>query len=142
MTEDNGNQIAATRERRKRTERRPAPTTFEDGGKPDGKGGTGRKRAELNARVIQDLIALRGTLDEMLEHYAIRVAGQLSELMLSIQGDGNVDESPRPLTVKAAEAMLKAIRESDLKPKKGRGKDFVRVQKLVEALRELGPDEG
>jgi hypothetical protein len=141
MIEDNGNQMAATRQRRKRMDRPTALTTFEEEPKPKGKR-LGRKRAELNARVVQDLAGLRGTLDEMLEHYAIRIAGQLSEIMLSIQGDGNVDPKPRPLTVKAAEAMIKAIHEADLKPKKGRGKDFVRVQKLVETLRELGPPDG
>jgi hypothetical protein len=142
MIEDNGDQLAATRQRRPRTDRKPAPTTFEEDGKPKRKRGPGRRRTELNARVIQDLAALRGALDEMLEHYAIRVAGQLSELMLVIQGDGNVDQKPRPLTVEAAEAMLQAIRDANLKPKKGRGKDFVRVQKLVKALRALGPVEG
>lgn len=142
MIEDNGDQIAATRPRRTRTDRKPAPATFEGETKPKRKRGPGRRRTELNARVIQDLAALRGTLDEMLEHYAIRVAGQLSELMLVIQGDGNVDQKPRLLTVEAAEAMLEAIREADLKPKKGRAKDFVRVQKLVKTLRELGPADG
>ena len=37
----------------------------------------GKRRAELNARVVQDLDALRRSVDEMAEHYRVRVGGQL-----------------------------------------------------------------
>ncbi len=154
MTADNGSQITATRQRRGRTGRPASPTTNRRArngasaraaaqapkeAKP--KRGPGRRRTELNAQVVQDLATLRGTLDEMLERYRIRVGGQISELMQLIQGDGNVDQRPRLLTVKAAEVALEAVRETDLKPKKARGKDFVKLQRLVRTLRGLGPND-
>jgi hypothetical protein len=99
------------------------------------------RRSEANEEVLQELTALRNIIDQMVEHYAIRVGGQLSELMQLIQGDGDMGEKPNGLTVKAASAMLAAIRTTQLKPKKGRPKDFVRAQKLVRRLRELSPLE-
>lgn len=101
-----------------------------------------KKRSEANEAVLQELMALRNSVDLMVERYAIRVNGQISELMQLIQGDGEVGQAPHGLTVKAASAILEEIRKADLKPKKGRGKDFARVQKLMTRLRALNPTTG
>lgn len=99
----------------------------------------GKRRAELNARVVQDLDALRHNVDEMAEHYRVRVGGQIADVMQQIQGDETLAQDARPLTVKAAESLLEALRSAGIKPHKGRGKDFVRVQRLVRKLRSLTP---
>jgi hypothetical protein len=101
----------------------------------------GKRRAELNARVVQDLDALRRSVDEMAEHYRVRVGGQLADLLQQIQGDETLVQDARPLTVKAAESLIETIRSAGIKPHKGRGKDFVRVQRLVRKLRQHAPAE-
>lgn len=99
----------------------------------------GKRRAELNARVVQDLDALRRSVDEMAEHYRVRVGGLIADLMQQIQGDETLAQDARPLPVKAAESLIEDLRSADIKPHKGRGKDFVRVQRLVRKLRSHSP---
>jgi hypothetical protein len=100
-----------------------------------------KRRAEVNMQLLQELAALRNSVDEMVERYAIRVNGQISELMQLIQGDGEVGEAPNMLTLKTAQAMRDALNDVQLKPGKGRGKDFVRIQRLVSRLRTISPIE-
>lgn len=99
-----------------------------------------KRRGELNDQLVQEMSALRNDLNEMLERYGIRVGGQLSELIQGIEGDEALGQPPRPVTVKTATALLATLRDTNLKPKKGRGKDFVRLQRLTRKLREIsGP---
>ena len=121
----------------KKRKRERKPKAREDGDRPERT--TGKRRTELNARALQELASLRNSMDEMIERYAIRTGGQLSELMQQISGDETLGQDARPLTVKSAEAALAAIKGAGIKPRKGRGKDFVRLQRLVRKLRSLGP---
>jgi hypothetical protein len=99
------------------------------------------KRAELNDRAVQELLTLRSSLSEMLERYEVRTGGVLNELIAGIQGDASLDQKPRPLTVKTAEAMLRAINDTKIKPRKGRAKDFARLERLIESVAAMVPPE-
>jgi hypothetical protein len=99
------------------------------------------KRAELNERTVDELLALRSTLSEMLERYEVRIGSLLSELLAGIQGDESLDQKPRQLTVKTAEAMLRTIHGTAIKARKGRSKDFRRLEKLIETLAAMTPPE-
>jgi hypothetical protein len=131
MSEDNGIGTA-TRSRKSATNAVvPQDGEVREASKPT----RGKRRAELNARVVAELDTLRDTIDQLLERYRIRVVGRISELQQSIQGDDVLGQKPRPLTVKEAEAVLGLLNETGLKPKKGRGKDLERVQRLTRKLR-------
>jgi hypothetical protein len=89
-----------------------------------------------------ELEHLHHSLDEMVDRYRVRIGAQLVDLLQLVKGDATLGEKPKPLGVKATRRMLDAIRSAELKPKKGRAKDFTRLQDLVGALTEdfLGED--
>ncbi len=134
MSDDTGDPTATRKRKNSRKSRK-------DGGEAASEPRVrGKRRAELNARVVQDLEALRRSVDEMAEHYRVRVGGLIADLMQQIQGDETLAQDARPLPVKAAESVLEALRSTDIKPHKGRAKDFVRVQRLVRKLRSHSAD--
>jgi hypothetical protein len=98
-------------------------------------------RATATQEVVVELRTLRSQLELMTEGYRLRVSGQLAELLRLIEGDADLEQHARPLTVKAAQAVLARIEELDFKPKRGRAKDFARLEELVTELTELIPPE-
>lgn len=96
----------------------------------------GRRRIRLAQEVVLEIQALRPTLQEALREYERRMTGQITELLLHLQGDG---PAPRVPAARTSAAMLQALRASDVKPRKGRAKDLVRLQELVAELTELLP---
>lgn len=103
--------------------------------------GRARSRAAATAEVAAELRTLRELVEVMSEEYRVRVAATLAELLQAIEGDAALGQKPRPLTLKAARAVLDGIRAARLKPKKGRAKDFARMEELVATLTELLPPE-
>ena len=98
-------------------------------------------RAAATQEVVVELRTLRGQLEVMSESYRMRVSGQLAELLRFIEGDEDLGQSPQHLTLKAAQAVLQRIEKLDFKPKRGRAKDFARLEELVAELTELIPPE-
>src|SRR5687767_1170738 len=98
-------------------------------------------RAAATQEVVVELRTLRGQLEVMSERYRLRVSGQLAELLRIIEGDQDLDQQPRHLTLKAARAVLARIEQQDFKPKRGRAKDLARLEELVAELTELIPSE-
>lgn len=100
--------------------------------------GRAEKRAEKRVRtgeeLAQELDGLRETLAEMVEGYRFKVEGQLAELAAAARGASNAAGQPTLLRVSVAEKMLGSIRKTELKSKKGRAKDFQRLETLVEEL--------
>jgi hypothetical protein len=99
------------------------------------------RRAELNAELIATARDLRAALREMLERYELRVGGQLADLIQRVEGDHAGGLTPRPLPARQAEAMLERMRAARLKPRKGRAKDFARLEALVEAALADAPED-
>lgn len=108
-----------------------------------GQDGRAEKRTEKRVRIgeelAQELDGLRETLSEMVEGYRFKVEGQLAELSAAARGASNAAGQPALLRVSAAEKMLGSIKKTELKPKKGRAKDFQRLETLVEELAALLP---
>jgi hypothetical protein len=105
-----------------------------------GRGASGR-RHELNQRVLAELRNLRVQLDQLVERFELRMGAQLNELIARIEGDPSLGQEPRLLTVRTAEAMLDAVAGGEIRPKKARPKDFVRLEGVVRELGDLAPDE-
>ena len=105
--------------------------------------GRAQKRMERRRVVNEDLqlelATLRQTVDEMLDRYKIKLDAELVQLAEATSANGGLDEGKRRLPTATAEAMLKQIRDLEIKPAKGRAKDFQRVQDLVGELIEKLP---
>jgi hypothetical protein len=95
------------------------------------------RRAEANQEVITELRALRGVMDEMLDRYRLRVGGRISELALLLEGDPSIGAAAMPVTTRVAHAMIGELKDTRLRPRKGRAKDIRRLESLVEALATL-----
>jgi hypothetical protein len=97
-----------------------------------------KKRAEQAETLVAELTLLRATMDEMIEHYRLRIGGEIAELIDAVHGGNGVAHAP---PAKVTSALLLELRETQLKAQKGRGKDLVRLQQLVRRLGELLPPE-
>jgi hypothetical protein len=97
-----------------------------------------RRRKQMAREVVLEIEALRVSLRHAVEQYEVRLAGQMLALMRAL----DEDEGTPPSRVSGA--MLRSIRGTELKPRKGRAKDLVRLQDLVAHLTELlpAPPEG
>ncbi|MEX2281708.1 MAG: hypothetical protein WEE89_04375 [Gemmatimonadota bacterium] len=99
------------------------------------------KRIELANEVATELEALRSALEEMTEHYRLRVAAQIGELMQTVRGDEAAGAKPNLPPARILQPMLEQLREARLKPRKGRSKDFGRLEELLDELVDLTPPE-
>ncbi len=100
-----------------------------------------RKRQELARELATELKALRATMDEMIEHYRLRAGGQIGELLQAVEGDAAPGERAARPTAAVTQSLLEVMRGTRLKPRKGRAKDFARLQELIEELVALLPPE-
>jgi hypothetical protein len=110
----------------------------------NGAGSNGsRKRADLAKEVASELKTLRASLDEMTEHYRLRSAAQIAELLQAVEGDSEVKVSARGKLppVNVTQSQLELLKDARLKPRKGRAKDFARLHDLLEELVSLLPAE-
>jgi hypothetical protein len=115
--------------------RRARPST--NGTGPHG----ARKRAVVARDLVSELKNLRLALDEMTEHYRLRVGAQITELLQTAEGAGELERNGRRLPAAVMEQLLDVMHTIRLKPQKGRAKDFVRLQELVDELVERLPAE-
>ena len=99
------------------------------------------KRTELANEVASELESLRSALDEMTEHYRLRIAAQIGELMQTVRGNEAPGEKPTLPPARTLQPMLQHLRSANLKPRKGRPKDFRRVEKLLDELVALTPPD-
>ena len=97
-----------------------------------------KKRDEQAEVLTAELTQLRATLDEMIEHYRLRIGGEISELIDAVHGSNGKPHAP---PAKVTSAILQELHETPLKPQKGRAKEFVRLQQLVRRMNELLPPE-
>ena len=100
------------------------------------------KRTRLQGDLAMEIDALRVSLAEMLDRYRFKIDGDLLQLSAAARGEVPLDGKPSRLPAAVTEKMLKSIRKAGIKPKKGRAKDFQRLQDLVEQLTDLLPAAG
>jgi hypothetical protein len=94
------------------------------------------KRIEVSRETIAELEALRRTLQEISERYQLRVSGQLAEMVSILEAGLTAGDRTAPSTARLT-AVLEKIRKTELKPRKGRAKDLVRLQDLASELTEM-----
>lgn len=94
-------------------------------------------RSAAAQEVAAELTALRSGLQQMTERYQMRVGGQLENLLRTVSGEATLDPRVRLPTLKQTKALRSAIAMTELKPQKGRAKDFARLQELVAQLSEI-----
>ena len=95
------------------------------------------RRVILARQLMAEIEELRPLLQELVQQYELRITAQLAEILRILNGeDGRL---PRFPAAKTSSAMLRALRTTDLKPRKGRAKDLVRLQELVAELTEMLP---
>jgi hypothetical protein len=99
------------------------------------------RREALNEEVASQLGGLRAALDEMVHHYTLRIGGELADLESSLQPGSMDDRRRRGLTMVEAQEVLARIAEADLRPRRGRAKDFTRLRNIVRDLRAIWPDQ-
>ena len=97
------------------------------------------KRTRLAADLAMEVDALRVSLVEMLDRYRYKIDGDLVQLSAAARGEVPLDGKPSRLSASASGKMLTLIRKTEIKPKKGRAKDFQKLQDLVEELTEHLP---
>lgn len=88
---------------------------------------SGRRRATPAEQLVTELLSAKEALDGAVGEFGARISGQLAEVIRAIEGI----ESPAKRTVKD---MIVKVQDVKLKPEKGRIKDLVRLQKLVDDL--------
>ena len=98
------------------------------------------KRDELAQELLLELREMRANLDELTEHYRLRIAGEHADITQTLEGKGLQPKPKRP-TAKLTQAMLNEIRRRPIKPKKGRAKDLVKLQDIVRSVAMLLPPE-
>jgi hypothetical protein len=99
------------------------------------------RRAALNRELLGEVRTLQADMHELLERYEMRVGGALNELVVHLEGDASLDQPPRPTTIRTAQGMLEAIRETRIRPRKARARDLRNLEKLVGKLGEMTAEE-
>ena len=98
------------------------------------------RRAKLTADLAMEIDALRLALTEMMDRYRFKIEGELLQLAAAARGEAPLDGKAVRLQLAVTQKMLTSIRKTEIKPKKGRAKDFARFEDLVEDLTELLPE--
>lgn len=86
-----------------------------------------------------ELDALRSSLNEMVDRYKLKLEAELIQIDESVRGGPSYVGRLKPLPSRVIVAMMKRVKDLDIKPHKGRAKDLVRMQDLVADLMELLP---
>jgi len=108
------------------------------GGGETSKSSGGRRRADAAHELAAQLTSLRDTVHLMVQRYELNVGGSLDALIERAQGgNAELEGKPRLPTLRQIAAARKVMEELQLKPGKGRSKDFGRVERAVEALEDV-----
>jgi hypothetical protein len=99
------------------------------------------KRAQKTEKLKESLLGLRGSLNEVQEQYGVRTHGLLVQMLQILEPPPDAKEQPCLPSKKGTELMVQKMGALKIKPKRGRGKDLVRIQDLVEALWILFPPQ-
>ena len=96
---------------------------------------------ETRAALLDQVEALRAATQDTIEQVSLRLTAQLAEASRRLTGNGGLDASPRPVSLKKSQTMLALMRKLRLKPKKGRLKDLARIERAADVLLDLTEPE-
>jgi len=117
----------------KRPAKKPAP--------PKGATKKDLKRAQKTEKLREALLGLRVSLNEVQEQYGIHTHGLMVQMLRILEAPPDAKKTHILPSRKTAELMVEEIGSLNIKPKKGRGKDLLRIQNLIEALWILFPPQ-
>lgn len=100
-----------------------------------------RRKAELAEELARELQSLRTTGKEVVESWSLRVNSLLAAAALRLTPRAG-DAAPSLPAKGDLEKALAAVRAVKLKPRKGRLKDLVRIERAAETLAERFGGEG
>jgi hypothetical protein len=89
----------------------------------------------------EELRNLRSSVEQTTEQVGLRLGAQISQLLAVLDNEPDGGVKPHRPSAKVAQKMAEQIRGVKLKPRKGRIKDLVRVQELLEKLGDLLPPQ-
>ena len=81
-----------------------------------------------------ELRALRATLDEAVQQFHVRMAAHIADVERAVVGSGPAGARPARPSAKVRAAMLSEVHALNVKPRKGRIKDLVRLAELIKKL--------
>jgi hypothetical protein len=93
----------------------------------------------VSGKLVQELHALRSTIDVIIDHYGMNVKARVEEMLRTLEGKDVIGEDQPHPDKKAIEKMLLKVRDMKVKPKKGRLKDLKRIGALLDELSKLFP---
>lgn len=99
------------------------------------------KRERIGNELAMEIDGLRVVLSEMVDRYRFEIEAGLLELSSTARGESRLAQEGKRLRTSTAEGMLTQIRDAGIKSKKGRAKDFHRLETLVAELLEQLPRE-
>jgi hypothetical protein len=112
----------------------PEPTDKKVKGKPKRRKANKAERKEAGEALIMELGTLRAVLEESVAQFQLKQCARIAEIVRLLEGDPATGEKPLDLKGRRREAILAVLRQSKLKPHKGRLKDLVAVHDLVDML--------
>ena len=102
---------------------------------------TSERREQLSRDLAMEIDALRLALTEMLDRYRYKIDAELLQIGAAARGEAPLDGKATKLPLTATQKMLKLVRDLEIKPQKGRAKDFQKLQRLVNNLVDEMPPE-
>lgn len=93
-----------------------------------------KKEGKLLPELISEMYGLKSNLEEIVEKLSLRLQGKISDLIDMIEkGDAESETIKKP-SPKQIEDIVKKCKKIKLKPGKGRAKDVVKIDKLLEEI--------
>jgi len=110
-----------------------------EGSKKKKHGASGKKEKNGKKQVAAKELAaemkvLQSGFKEIVEHFCLRVDSQLLEIIRVLEKDQMLDEPMVLPAAKIARALTKKIHSLKLKPSKGKLKEIVQINKVVEKI--------
>ena len=86
---------------------------------------------------VEELAFLRKTFGEIVDAYAARLEGEITQMLALIAADAESKRKLPPERAADVRDILMVIRSLEVKPAKGRRRDLKKIENVIEELREI-----
>jgi hypothetical protein len=117
----------------KNLKKNSAPEAQKGAGAPAGQEKPGKKQKAAK-ELAAELKVLRSAFKEIVEHFCLRVDSEFLEMIRVLEKDQILNERIVLPQAKTAQQLARKIHGLKLKPSKGKLKDIVQIDKLVEKV--------